>query len=247
MTGYMRTNRMLMARNMPKMKTLAAYGQVTSVLLTGKGEPVLNEPDLFWLMEEFSYLPLELQTNGLRLHKDFDLLERLATASLNTLAVSIDRLSTFGRYYELFARSKELGLLTRVTLNITNKIQSETPFEHLVELCKLNRVDQLMLRNVVVPNNVPSDLKEAKWIRENVDPTVYERLQTELRVACEKEGMLLRRLNFGSLVYDYKGVSVTYSDYCVQDENDGKDIRSLIYMEDGHCYPNWNSKASALF
>ncbi len=247
MTGYMKTNRGLIASNLPKVKELAHVGQVTSVLFTGKGEPTLNESDLFWLMEEFKHLPLGLQTNGLKLSKDFSLLERLAAAGLNTLAVSIDDLEQFVNYYEMFARSKELGLLTRVTLNITNKLPENISFKWLVEVCRNNFVDQLMLRNVVVPNNVPLDIPTAKWISKNVDPTMYPRLQAELKKTCEKKGMLLRKLSFGSLVYDYRGVSVTYSDYCVQDDNDGEDIRSLIFMEDGHCYTSWNSKASILF
>lgn len=247
MTGYLKTNRRLIARNLPKVRELAHVGQVTSVLFTGKGEPTLNEVDLFWLMDEFRHLPLELQTNGLKLSRDFNLLERLAAAGLNTLAVSIDDLKQFVAYYEMLARSKELGLLTRVTLNITNKLPKDISFRGLVSLCRKSYVDQLMLRNVVVPNNVPLDIPTAKWISENVDPTMYPRLQSELQDTCEKKGMLIRELSFGSLVYDYRGISVTYSDYCVQDGNDGEDIRSLILMEDGHCYTSWNSEASALF
>jgi hypothetical protein len=247
MTGYLETNRGLITRNLPKVKELAHVGQVTSVLFTGKGEPTLNETDLFWLMKEFNHLPLGLQTNGLRLSRDLHLLERIAKAGLNTLAVSIDDLKQFTDYYELFARSKELGVLTRVTLNITNKLPKEINFESLVSLCKENYVRQLMLRNVVIPNNVPLNTPTVLWILKNVDPSMYPRLQNELKEACEKNGMAIRRLNFGSMVYDYREVSVTYSDYCVQDSNDGKDIRSLILMEDGHCYTSWNSDASALF
>jgi len=247
MTGYLKTDRALIGQNLPKVKELAHVGQVTSVLFTGKGEPTLNEIDLFWLMDEFKHLPLGLQTNGLKLSKNFDLLERLAAAGLNTLAVSIDDLEQFFNYFELFRRSKELGLVTRVTVNITNKLPKDITFLQLVDLCRDTFVDQLMLRNVVVPNNVPLDIPTAKWISENVDPTMYPRLQNELKHVCEKKGMLIRKLSFGSLVYDYRGISVTYSDYCVQDDNDGEDIRSLIFMEDGHCYTSWNSKASALF
>lgn len=247
MTGYMEPNRALMQKNLPKVKELAHVGQVTSVLLTGKGEPTMSRTDLFWLLEEFKHLPTELQTNGLKLSKDIVYLLDLAHAGLNTLAVSIDNQQTFVDYEDMFAKAKELGLIIRVTLNITNKIPSDVPFDIIVATCLSTGVDQLMLRNVVVPSNVPAETKEAKWIQKNVDPNVYNRLQKELKVACEKDGMMLRRLNFGSVVYDYHGVSVTYSDYCVQDDNDGKDIRSLIFMEDGHCYTSWNSKASIIF
>lgn len=246
MTGYMEPNRALMQKNLPKVKELAHVGQATSVLLTGKGEPTMSRTDLHWLLDEFKHLPTELQTNGLRLSKDVVYLIDLAHAGLNTLAVSIDSLNMFTDYREMFKKSKDLGMITRVTLNVTNKIPSDVRFDTLVELCRMNYIDQLMLRNVVVPSNVPRT-KEARWIEKNVDPEVYFRLQNELKRTCEKEGMMIRRLNFGSVVYEYQRVSVTYSDYCVQDDNDGKDIRSLIFMEDGHCYTSWNSKASILF
>ena len=246
MTGYMQPNRALMQKNLPKVKELAHVGQVTSVLLTGKGEPTMSRTDLHWLMDEFKHLPTELQTNGLRLSKDLGYLIDLAHAGLNTLAVSIDTLDMFTDYREMFKKSMELGMVTRVTLNVTNKVPRDVRFDTLVELCRMNYIDQLMLRNVVVPSNVPRT-KEVRWIEKNVFPNVYFRLQSELKRICEKEGMMIRRLNFGSIVYDYQGISVTYSDYCVQDDNDGKDIRSLIFMEDGHCYTSWNSRASILF
>ena len=247
MTGYLRTNRALMQKNLPKVKELAHVGQVTSVLLTGKGEPTMSQDDLFWMLNEFRHLPTELQTNGKNLSKNHAYLTDLAHVGLNTLAVSIDMVEIFKGYRNLFARAKDLGMITRVTLNITNKIQPDITFKDLIFYCCDNSVDQLMLRNVVVPSNVSSDSQEARWIQENVDPGMYHRLQKELRKSCEEEGMMIRRLNFGSVVYDYQGVSVTYSDYCVQDDNDGKDIRSLIFMEDGHCYTSWNSQASILF
>jgi len=61
-----------------------------------------------------------------------------------------------------------------------------------------------------------------------------------------QHGFLIRELP-NLRIYDYKGLSVSSSDYCMQDESGADDIRSLIFMEDGHLYTNWNSKASILF
>jgi len=36
-------------------------------------------------------------------------------------------------------------------------------------------------------------------------------------------------------------------DYCVQDDNNGKNRRSLIYQSDGHLYDSWNFKESIIF
>lgn len=246
MTGYPKTNIRLMFKNVPKVKTLAQNAQVTGVLLTGKGEPTLNRPDLMWLLREFNSYPVELQTNGINLSTDFQYLEDLAENGLNVLAVSIDHTSQFVSYYELFARSKELGMLTRAAINITNRIPKETTFNNLIDLCRESYVDQLMLRQIVVPNYVKGDSATAKWINENVDPEQYERLFAEMKAGCTLHGRFLRQLHFGPGVYEYRGVSVSYSDYCIQDSNEGEDIRSLIFLEDGHLYTSWNSTASAI-
>jgi hypothetical protein len=246
MTGYTETNLRLMYKNTEKVKTLAQNAQVTGVLLTGKGEPTLNRTELMRLLNEFSYYPIELQTNGINLSCDFQYLEDLADYGLNVLAVSIDNLGQFISYYELFTRSKELGMLTRATINITNWISKEMTFDGLIGFCRSGNVDQLMLRQIVVPNYVKADSATAKWINENVDPEQYVRLFDEMKAACTLHGRFLRQLHFGPSVYAYRGVSVSYSDYCIQDSNVGEDIRSLIFLEDGHLYTSWNSTASAI-
>jgi hypothetical protein len=51
----------------------------------------------------------------------------------------------------------------------------------------------------------------------------------------------------GIEVYDIMGMSVCFSDYCIQQENRMEDIRSLIFHQDGHVYTSWDSPASILF
>jgi len=218
MTGYVKTNIQLMFRNVTKVKTLAQNAQVTGVLLTGKGEPTLNRPDLMWLLRSFNHYPIELQTNGINLSVDFQYLEDLAATGLNVLAISIDHLSQ----------------------------SRETTFDDLIDISRESNVDQLMLRQIVIPNYVDMDSATAKWINSNVDHKHYLQLHSEMEAACRGCGRFLRRLHFGPAVYEYNGVSVSYSDYCIQDFNEGEDIRSLIFLEDGHLYTSWNSMASAI-
>ena len=247
MTGYVKTDVRLMSKNISKLKTLAEHAQGTSVLFTGKGEPLLNETDLFWLMREFRDYPMELQTNGLKLSRNDWLIKALFEEGLNVLAVSLDDLKQFISFYDMFAKAKEERLVTRVTLNVTNKIPEETKFEHLVDLCRESHVDQLMLRRVTIPEGVDESHPTAKWIEKNTRWAQFEKLWSEMDALCSNFGRFIRRLHFGPKVYDYNGVSVSYSDYCVQESTTGEDIRSLIFLEDGHCYTSWNSKASILF
>jgi hypothetical protein len=57
----------------------------------------------------------------------------------------------------------------------------------------------------------------------------------------------VRRLPFGATIYDVEGISFTHFDYCVQDSNSDDEIRSLIYMEDGHMYTSWTYQSSKIF
>jgi hypothetical protein len=98
----------------------------------------------------------------------------------------------------------------------------------------------------VIPNNVPKS-KYTMWIRDNTNPAQYDTMVDKMREELAKHGTFIRSTEFGMLIYDYMGISVTTSDYCIQDNSQNIDIRSLIYLDDGHLYTSWNSKASRLF
>ena len=82
------------------------------------------------------------------------------------------------------------------------------------------------------------------WIASNSNDEQYKKMMWEVK---EIGHHVVRKLPYGAVVYDIDGIAVTGFDYCVQDQNNNEDIRSLIFMEDGHVYTSWNSKASILF
>ena len=246
MTGITKTNTPLMMRNINKVKTLARAAQVTNVLFTGKGEPCLNWERLLDYINEFRNFPCELQTNGIILNNDHNKVDILFLAGLDVVALSIDKLDQFPKYSMLFDRIQDVGMTSRVTLNVTNMIPETTTFQDIVSQCLIFGIDQLLLRNIVIPNNVPES-KYTKWIQDNTNPAQYDTMVEQMKSELLFRGKFLRSTEFGMLIYDYKGISVTTSDYCIQDNNKNVDIRSLIYLDDGHLYTSWNSKASRLF
>lgn len=263
-----------MMRNIPKVITLAKAAQITSVLLTGKGEPFLNFKDVLAFTKAFSEFPVEIQTNGKWLsnhtfnetpepgyikenscpsHKQESCLSDLFLAGMNVISISIDNTNDIPRFKEVVKELHKTGMLVRVTFNITEKLSlscdhGKVPltFINLVKQCKIWGVDQMTLRNICIPNNT-EETSQTLWIKENVKPETYNRLRGEMKESCESKGFLVRNLPYGAKVYDFMGVSISFSDYCIQDSNDGDDIRSLIYLEDGGLYTSWNSKASRLF
>lgn len=254
-TGKMHnSNPKLMSSNVKKVRTLAKVAQVYTVLLTGKGEPFLNDTMISFFIEEFSDFSVEIQTNGIKLARDcrgrVNRLETLQKWGLNVIAVSVDNFLDIDS--NLFRAIHDAGMVSRITFNVTNKLHmhnasyNDLTFHNLLGICKSNHIDQMTLRNVVIPNNT-KETKESIWIKENVDSSMYRKLESQMIEACDKSGFLLRQLPYGASVYDYEGIAVSYSRYCVQDSNKGDDIRSLIFQENGHCYTSWASKASILF
>ena len=250
MTGYIKSDVDRMVRNIPKVRRLAEAAQVSSVLLTGKGEPCLNMRDVLLFLEAFKDYPMELQTNGLELSKHPGYVEMLNNAGLNVLALSIDRTNAFdvdvlGWVVE---RAKRCNLIVRATFNITNLLYNKITLPKLLDLCKTHGIDQMTLRRIVIPNKLGKPRRGTKawktmnWIKKNVDDNMF------INLIQETVGLpVIRSLPYDAVVYDADGIALTFFDYCIQDTHGAEDIRSLIFMEDGHLYTAWNSRASILF
>ena len=246
MTGLTRPSDFkLMDKKAGKVRSFAKACGVTSVSMTGKGEPCLNMKDLLGLMGYFHEFPIELQTNGLFLSNNLNELDGLSNAGLDVIAISIDKIELIGEFILLFNRAKSLNLITRITVNITDLIPKDITIKKLVEMCKQYRIDQLSVRNIVAPNHV-QESKYTKWIEKHGRVELYYDELSHQAVDASSSH-IIRELPYGAVVSDWDGIAVTTFDYCVQDSNHDYDIRSLIFQEDGHLYTSWNSKASVLF
>ncbi len=54
-----------------------------------------------------------------------------------------------------------------------------------------------------------------------------------------KNGQFQYKLPYGAMLYMYDDISVTYFNYCIQDNHNENDVRSLIFHEDGHLSTSW--------
>lgn len=243
-TGFMeKSDYGYMRRNIDKVRNFAKMANITSVSFTSKGEPMLDKGTLYTLMTEFEGFPLELQTNGIEIKENLTQIIQLSNFGLDVLAISFDTLGQFNEFYEVFKKAHKFNLTTRVTYNITNLTPKGTFIGDLIDLCNAHEVDQFSIRNIVAPNFCKENA-QTKWIRENVDESFYSKMKAELE---RIEKRLLRTLPYGATLYEVDGVAVTCFDYCVQDNSNDKDVRSLIFAEDGHLYTSWNSLASRIF
>lgn len=238
-TGSYPSNLDLMKKKINKVRTVAHRAGVTSVLMTGKGEPTLNLPDLLDFCYEFEEFPIELQTNGIFLNKNgVGTLE----GAIDVIAVSIDDISDFERYGLLFHDINKFNITLRISLNITDAITMS--FNDIITLCQKNFVNQLSIKDITIPKDLSGKektkgAKQIKWIENNVTYDHFARLSTESGVLNYQMADSQRNIC---------GISVMFIRECVQEMPiDNENIRSLIFLEDGHLYKSWNSKASRLF
>ena len=136
-------------------------------------------------------------------------------------------------------------MTVRLCVNITRKISQNLTFNSLVTLCVNCGVEQLLLRQITKPKHAPES-KYTEWIDQFTSADQYAKLEGQMDQYLKKFGRLLRTTAFGMEIWEYRGLSISKSSYCIQDTNHNEDIRSLIFMEDGHLYTNWDTKASRI-
>lgn len=247
MTGYITPDFQKMCRNILKVKTVANNARVTSVLFTGKGEPLYGESINYLkdLILKFKEYPIEIQTNGISLTEDIRLLGVLYQYGLDVLAISVDNPEQMEDIIPVIDECKEMRITTRLTFNITRLLNGYT-FKNLIEYCKSNGVDQMTLRKVIAPEQCKNQ-KTYNWIQNNAGDKIIDEVNDEALTYIRKNAIFLRKTNFGVSIYDLDGVSFSSSEYCIQENSTSNKIRSLIFLEDGHLYTSWGSQASRLF
>lgn len=247
MTGFTESSGLpYMERNVNKVKTYADRAQVTSVLLTGKGEPLLNLGAIETLASHFKEYSLELQTNGILLIDNPMLIQKLYNYGIDVIAISVDSDRDFNRFIDVVKDINRLGMTVRFTVNVSDKLKQYGTFGSVFEYAKENGVLQVLFRKLTIPRDSKSD-EVAKWIEEHGDTGMYEEFVRDMNEVIEDRGEKIRILNTGEIVWSVDRRSLVSIDYCIQEESDGNDIRSLIFHEDGHLYTQWNDEASRLF
>lgn len=257
MTGFVSPNPELVERNMEKAYTWAKMSGITFFLITSKREPILNIDSVCMMADRFREFTVEVQTNGIKLSKTPEYVELLYKNGVNTIAFSIDNLKQLNAYKDLFAAISERGMNVRLCINLTDMIPVEMSFSEIFsEIQRAGRdshrpignIRQLLFRNVSIPSNIKAG-PQYDWIKKHTEQDRYIKLCQDFdRLALREGKRPIRVLPFdGSKVWSHKGISVVFSEYCIQETNNSEDVRSLIYLEDGHLYTSWNDPASIIF
>jgi hypothetical protein len=237
------------------------HNGVNTLLVTGKGEPFLNMADTEAALKIGSgfFSIMEIQTNG-SLCSDENL-ERLQDNGLTTLAISISHpdpvknaalinLPEVVNYREITERASAMGLVVRISFNISRAWNSadETYIGAIEKIINDTSIpaNQYTFRVISKPpaTKTPEYSKIASWIDEfHLSDNDLEEVHTLIK----KQGMFIRRLNWGASIYDVNGYSIAVAD-CLQRPGYSEDeVRSVIFMTDGHVYTSWEARGSILF
>lgn len=253
-------------RNFNKACIFAKQSGVSTVLLTGKGEPLLY-PDFISAhlkdLMAFDFPFIELQTNGIELPKmegciygSPNYLKSWYQAGLTTICLSCvhwiqeynnDILGSkygYGGYQlsEYIKICHDNGFSVRVScVMVKDYIDSLQKVVEFVDWCREHEVEQFTARPVSMPE-VCDDQTVAQWTREHL---IDSDVSADMKRFFDKNGTLLLKLAHGANVYDYRGQNVSVSN-CLTHSPDPDDIRQLIYFPDGHLRYSWTNKGAII-
>jgi molybdenum cofactor biosynthesis enzyme MoaA len=241
---------------------LAMRCDVTTIMLTGKGEPSLFPEQItkyLQVLSEFQFPIAELQSNGIALVDQPDLyaghLRTWYDLGLTTIAISIAHYAPeknrqvylpHRKHYidlpVLIRLIHDQGLSVRLACILANGfIDSRQALQELIGFAQQHRAEQLTIR----PVNLPASSRNQEahdWAnRHSLLPSQLNDVSEFL----EQKGKLLMTLIHGAQVYDVGGQNVCLTDSLTIEARSG-DLRQLIFFPDGHLRYDWQYPGAIL-
>lgn len=227
---------------------MASNGLLT-VLLTGKGEPMLYPYQITQYLEQINFrFPLiELQTNGTLIKDNLELLRHWRDEGLSLVCISMTHVEE-AKNNELMGIKREqynlwetVELLQETGLNVRlnctmlkSGIHKPEDAERVIIKCAMAGVNQLTFREVEMPDRI-MDAGIAAWIKREKPVGAATKLHHYLEM---KEAIRLLELPHGAIIYDVNGQNVCISN-CLTGTTDPNDIRQIIFFPDGRIMYDW--------
>ena len=166
MTFYPNPDNVLFGRNMGKAINMAQMASVSSVLISSKGEPLLNMNAVTFCCTAFIDFPLEIQTNGSLLSPER--IEILHDLKVNTIALSVEK------YVDLFnfkhyTLCNDLGMNVRITVVLSDLWNPPSGYDFLAD-CNQLGIKQVTFRTLSIPLNKLMTAKSQQtidWIEDH--------------------------------------------------------------------------------
>lgn len=239
---------------------LADKTGVTTVLLTGKGEPTLHMDEVLLYTDKasaFGFPFIELQTNGILFEGDkYDRkLNTLYKLGMTTISLSIAHYDPLinasiiqGKsekpynVWNIVKKLHDIGFSVRINCTLLKGyIDKGMEVGNLVRACQDNDVEQLTLRNVTAPENSQNE-EVANWVEQHKVHGLEKTLSDWMILISATE---LLKLPHGATIYDYNGQNVCLNN-CLTPSKDPENIRQLIFFPDGHLRYEWAYEGAIL-
>ena len=251
--------------NLQKACRFAEMKGVTTVLLTGKGEPTLYPEEIANTLQDinkWNFPFIELQTNGLKIaewiaNDDREGRTRILdwlNLGMTTIILSIvhyedDRNAEIYRkpYMNLektIDKLHKLGFSVRLSC-IMMKTYIDSPFEikNLIRFAKKNEVEQLTIRPVSVASD--SVVLKTDWGRWALAHKPDDQNILLIHKLLKENGHKLMSLSHGAEVFDYEGQNICLSN-CLTIEPETDNLRQIIVFPDGKIRYDWNYEGAIL-
>lgn len=244
-------------RNFEKACRLAEINGVTTVLITGKGEPTLYPKQITKFLEnlkKFNSPLLELQTNGIILaEENYDeYLKKWYGLGLTMIALSIvhyeqeKNKKIFSDNYpelkKLIDKLHKIGFSVRLSCTMLKGfIDNPKEVENLIKKAKEWKVEQLSIRKLAMPKHSENN-DIFTWTRENVVSNIE---LEKIKKFIMKNGNKLMTLQEGAQIYDVDGQNICLTDaLTIKPKSDN--LRQIIFFPDGHLRFDWQYKGATL-
>lgn len=250
-------------RNLKVAANLANRSNVDTVMLTSRGEPLLFPDQISEYLKhlkEFNFPFVELQTNGILLHKNKEkydsYLKEWYENGLTTITISVvshkeevnrknymQNKSNYIDLPELIKYLHDLKFCVRLTcVCCKNMMDNSNEVEEFINFAKENKVEQVTLR----PVNDEYRRESARlWILEN---KLTDENKQDIRDYLENNGTKLLELERIGTIYDVNGQNVLFSlplTKYTRDTNP-ENLRNLIFFQDGHIRYEWEMEGGIL-
>jgi len=239
----------------------AKDNDVSTVLLTGKGEPVLFPDQITEFLKQlqsYGFSFIDLQTNGMKLlqqkEKYRSYLKHWYELGLTHVAVSIahyeneinrEIFQPRGSYIdlaELISYLHSFGLTVRLScVMFRGGIDSVMEVEKIADFAKKHRAEQLSIRPVNKPEQ-GDDKKAEAWVSE------HELTKEEIGVIkdfLEKRAKSLLPLMHDAVIYDLGGQNICLTNALTVNPS-SEEVRQLIFFPDGRLRYDWQYPGAIL-
>jgi len=233
----------------------ARDGLVT-VLLTGKGEPMLypeQVTDYLRGLDRFNFPLIELQTNGTLIKQSQVALKGWSQMGLGLVCISVasecpsDNNELMGikreyDYWDAVKVLKDIGFSVRLNCTMVRYgVDSNGSADSMIQKCSARGVDQLTFREVEMPHNSQNQ-KVTQYVEANKPHGAARHLRHWMEM---KDAVRLLELPHGGVVYDYNGQNVCISN-CLTGTTNPDNLRQIIFFPDGQIRYDWRYPGARL-